>query len=373
MRLSIVSVMLVTVIAVASCATTPRRSVAEFSAPPVALEGRGVQLAVAVQPEFDFYEEGTAMQDGIAAYFARYVPEWRVSDLATAQNPDLTLKCTTLNDGWSNYADTIVDCDLARDGEEELAFRRVFASETGGKGGDTESFKAQAFNQGLGIGEEVSERISKDPDLNVIAGRDDRREALDDALASQDPQQLLDVAQKYPGTVEAERAVDIAQEWLKQAEVEEEEIAETDETAQTPATELAAANETTQEVEPQPASAPKPSPAPEAEATTTQTAAVSEPATPAPDPTALSCYDERRGFCGDYQFPTRAKRDEFARSCRNLGSRVLEAGQSCSRGSGAIGCKQTSGGTSVITWVYNLGSNQVAQSCSLNGGTVVRN
>lgn len=351
----------------AACADTPRRNVAAYRAPPVEIGAQGAVLAARLPGEFDGWGLDKAMREGVAAYFARHAPGWQVVDAGRAESPDLELTCTTVRDGISNCADLVVTCDTRRPGKPVASsFVRRFESETCFKGGEVENYRAEAYNHGLAVGEEVAADIAELPDLQAIAGRKDRRRMLDEALATRDPEALDAFAAAHPGTEEAERAETIARGW-RAAE------AETPEDGTSPDAEgdAAAAPETVAAA----ASDAAPDGA-EAPATTAAAEAAAEPpsepepaAQPEPDPTEMSCFDHGNNLCGDYSFPTAAKRADFERRCAALGSEVM-AGNSCPRPAGAAGCRQGDG-TVVTTWVYGMSPSVVAQHCRANGGIPV--
>lgn len=198
----------------AACADTPRRNVAAYRAPPVEIGAQGAVLAARLPGEFDGWGLDKAMREGVAAYFARHAPGWQVVDAGRAESPDLELTCTTVRDGISNCADLVVTCDTRRPGKPVASsFVRRFESETCFKGGEVENYRAEAYNHGLAVGEEVAADIAELPDLQAIAGRKDRRRMLDEALATRDPEALDAFAAAHPGTEEAERAETIARGW----------------------------------------------------------------------------------------------------------------------------------------------------------------
>ncbi|SDW04585.1 hypothetical protein SAMN05444336_1016 [Albimonas donghaensis] len=364
---------LVAVLFLTACAETPRQSAVAFQPPPEALN-EGAVLLADMRPEFDWAGQKDALRDGVAAYFDRYAPGWRVVDAASGQSGDLTLTCSTYHDGWSNCAEVELTCSLGMKGEERRRFKFERESETCGKGGDDASTRAEAYNRGLAIAERAAAEIAGDPEMSRIVGADRRQDLLDTALASQDEAELLAFADTYPGTPEAERARRIAGQWRARA-LEDATVVESgdagagDAGAEGAGAEVAGAGGEPEQAAPAPA--PETPATPAAEAAPTTVAAAEEPpvaAAPTPADTDLSCYDTRQNMCADYSFPTVAKRYEFERKCVQGGTQVLDT--FCPRDADTAGCEHRSGGTRVVTWVYGMNSGQVAQSCRANGGRV---
>ncbi|WP_339948726.1 hypothetical protein [uncultured Albimonas sp.] len=312
-----------------------------------------------------------ATQRGMTDYFARHIPQWTGG--APSAEDDLRLVCDIDQEGTTNCSDTLASCELMHAGAVVESFQTRRESETCMMGGDGDAYQAQAYNDGVALAGEIARRVRQDPDLLADLTEAAQAEELAEASRTGDRDTLERIRDERPGTQDAlvaEAALARLDREAEAARLEAERLAE--EQALADAAEAEAAQE---------AAAAQPSAQPSAQSAAPQAAAQApaaavEEANPLPgedyDPGAdlrLSCYSAANNICGDYEFPSKAERDDFAARCRSMGSQVLEGGRMCDRRNAA--CLHRNGGTTVFTWVYGLPASQVNAQCASSGGRSV--
>jgi len=269
-------------------------------------------ISVDVEPGENLPVEQTAFRKGITEYFAKHLPSW--STVPPTTQSALSLICDADVRGITNCDDVAYSCVVKHSTKTVDEFEKVLESQMCGRP-TMNAREVQAFNHAQELGSSVVEALAEYEDLELAVAEQE----LFEARNAPGTKALAALVERYPDTRIAEQA--------------KTEIAERNKPKKAPPLSTKVANNTNQ---------------PSKSASRSSS-------------TSLSCYDARNAICGDYSFPTVAERDNFARQCRSLGSRVLS--EKCDT-TGAFGCAFSApNGNKTVTWVFNLSRAQVQASC----------